>query len=67
MGLSLGMSTTAEGVETAAQLDIVRAEGCREVQGYLFSAPKPASEIGRMLDVAAREDANLPPSLISAA
>ena len=38
MGLSLGMSTTAEGVETAAQLDIVRAEGCTEVQGYLYSS-----------------------------
>jgi diguanylate cyclase (GGDEF)-like protein/PAS domain S-box-containing protein len=52
MGLSLGMSTTAEGVETARQLDIVRAEGCNEVQGYLFSTPKPAHEIARMIAAA---------------
>ena len=52
MGLSLGMSTTAEGVETARQLDIVRAEGCTEVQGYLFSAPKPAHEIAKMIAAA---------------
>jgi diguanylate cyclase (GGDEF)-like protein/PAS domain S-box-containing protein len=52
MGLSLGMSTTAEGVETAEQLDIVRAEGCNEVQGYLFSSPKPAHEIAKMIAAA---------------
>ena len=52
MGLSLGMATTAEGVETARQLDIVRAEGCNEVQGYLFSTPKPAHEIARMIAAA---------------
>jgi diguanylate cyclase (GGDEF)-like protein/PAS domain S-box-containing protein len=52
MGLSLGMSTTAEGVETASQLDIVRAEGCTEVQGYLFSSPQPAREIARMIAAA---------------
>jgi diguanylate cyclase (GGDEF)-like protein len=44
LGRSLGISTTAEGVETQEQLDIVRAEGCTEVQGYLLSAPKPAHE-----------------------
>jgi diguanylate cyclase (GGDEF)-like protein len=47
---SLGISTTAEGVETRAQLDKLRAEGCTDVQGYLFSPPKPASEIGALLD-----------------
>ncbi len=40
----LGMSTTAEGIETAEQLDIVRAEGCGEMQGYFFSRPKPITE-----------------------
>jgi EAL domain-containing protein (putative c-di-GMP-specific phosphodiesterase class I) len=49
LGRSLGMSTTAEGVETAEQLERVRSEGCTEVQGYLFSAPRPASEIADML------------------
>ncbi len=40
----LGMSTTAEGIETAEQLDIVRAEGCGEMQGYFFSQPRPIAE-----------------------
>ncbi len=45
LGVSLGMSTTAEGVETETQLHHLRAEGCTEVQGYLFSRPVPPSEI----------------------
>jgi diguanylate cyclase (GGDEF)-like protein len=51
VGLSatLGMATTAEGVETAEQLDGVRAEGCTEVQGFYFSAAKPASEVAAMI------------------
>jgi len=48
---SLGIVVTAEGVETEEQLKRLRAEGCHEVQGYLFSPPRPASEI---LDVLAR-------------
>ena len=43
LGRSLGMITTAEGVETEEQLEILRAEGCMQVQGYLFSRPKPVS------------------------
>ena len=46
---SLGMTTTAEGVETSEQLERVRAEGCTEVQGFLFSQPRPAGEIGGLL------------------
>jgi len=42
LGRSLGMTTTAEGVETDAQLEIIRAEGCTEAQGFLFSKPLPA-------------------------
>jgi diguanylate cyclase (GGDEF)-like protein len=49
LGSSLGMITTAEGVETKEQLDILRAEGCMQAQGYLFSRPKPAAEIPSML------------------
>ena len=49
LGSSLGMITTAEGVETEEQLEILRAEGCMQVQGYLFSRPKPAAEIPAML------------------
>ncbi len=49
LGMSLGIATTAEGVETSEQLERVRAEGCTEVQGYLFSPPRPASEFGDLI------------------
>jgi len=49
LGMSLGIATTAEGVETPEQLERVRAEGCTEVQGYLFSPPRPASELGDLM------------------
>lgn len=49
LGTSLGITTTAEGVETQEQLDHLRAEGCTEMQGYLFSAPRPAREAVKML------------------
>ena len=49
LGASLGISTTAEGVETEDQLECLREEGCTEVQGYLFSRPVPASELGPLL------------------
>jgi len=39
LGASLGMTTTAEGVETEAQLDYIRREGCTDVQGYLTGKP----------------------------
>ncbi len=41
----LGMATTAEGVETEEQFQAVKAEGCTEMQGFLFSGPLPALEI----------------------
>jgi len=47
LGNSLGMTTTAEGIETEEQLASVRAEGYTEGQGYLFSPPRPADEISR--------------------
>ncbi|WP_439359294.1 EAL domain-containing protein [Bradyrhizobium sp. DASA03007] len=47
--VSLGKTTTAEGVETKAQLDILREEGCAETQGYYFSRPMPASDVATML------------------
>jgi EAL domain-containing protein (putative c-di-GMP-specific phosphodiesterase class I) len=46
---SLHMTTTAEGVETEPQAAALRAMGCIEMQGYLFSKPKPAQEIARLL------------------
>ena len=49
LGRSLNVTTTAEGVETMDQFDWLRAEGCNEVQGYLFSAAKPAAEVEQLL------------------
>jgi len=50
LGRSLGIVTTAEGVETAEQLDLLRKEGCTQVQGYLFSKPRPAADVEEMLE-----------------
>ena len=49
LGNALGITTTAEGVETVGQLQKLRLEGCTEVQGYLFSKPRPAHELGSLL------------------
>ena len=43
------MTTTAEGVETKRQQELLRALGCTEMQGYLFSAPKPAEQVREIL------------------
>ncbi len=48
LGRSLDITTTAEGVETNEQLDSLRAEGCNEVQGFLFSPAKPSAELGEL-------------------
>jgi diguanylate cyclase (GGDEF)-like protein len=48
LGASLGIATTAEGVETKEQLARVREEGCTEMQGYLFSPPRPIEDIDRL-------------------
>jgi diguanylate cyclase (GGDEF)-like protein/PAS domain S-box-containing protein len=44
----LGITATAEGVETKEQLERIKAEGCREMQGFLFGAPMPEQDIERM-------------------
>jgi diguanylate cyclase (GGDEF)-like protein/PAS domain S-box-containing protein len=41
----LNMTSTAEGVETQQQLEVLQAIGCTEMQGYLFSHARPANEI----------------------
>jgi diguanylate cyclase (GGDEF)-like protein/PAS domain S-box-containing protein len=48
LAAKLGVETTAEGVETEEQLAVIREEGCTEMQGYLFSPPRPAEEIARL-------------------
>ena len=49
LGKSFGMTTLAEGVETEAQLEQMRAEGCTEAQGFYYSKPVPAGEVGGLL------------------
>jgi diguanylate cyclase (GGDEF)-like protein len=49
LGVSFGMTTTAEGVETEEQMRCLNLEGCVEVQGYLYSKPVPTTEIARVL------------------
>jgi diguanylate cyclase (GGDEF)-like protein len=50
LGRNLGAETTAEGVETQRQAELVRAAGCTEAQGYLYSRPVPAAEIRALLN-----------------
>lgn len=45
LGKALGVTITAEGVETEAELSCLRAEGCHEGQGFLFSKARPNAEI----------------------
>ena len=49
LGVSFGMTTTAEGVETEEQMRCLNLEGCVEVQGYLYSKPVPTSGIAKVL------------------
>ncbi len=45
LGRSLRIDTTAEGVETAEQFTLLKAAGCTQAQGFLFSRPKPLAEL----------------------
>ncbi|MCB1758635.1 MAG: EAL domain-containing protein [Gammaproteobacteria bacterium] len=47
LGHSLDLRVIAEGVETTAQRELLASMGCNEMQGYLYSAPVPAAEMGR--------------------
>jgi EAL domain-containing protein (putative c-di-GMP-specific phosphodiesterase class I) len=47
---ALGLRTVAEGIETDAQWAELERLGCEYVQGYRFSRPLPASELGALLD-----------------
>jgi EAL domain-containing protein (putative c-di-GMP-specific phosphodiesterase class I) len=46
---SLGITTTAEGVETREQLASLTSEGCNEFQGFLFSKPRSAEDVARII------------------
>ena len=48
LGESLGMTITAEGVETVKQVEFLMREGCQQIQGYFFGRPMPARRIDRL-------------------
>ncbi|MFN3425889.1 MAG: EAL domain-containing protein, partial [Novosphingobium meiothermophilum] len=54
LGRSLDLTTVAEGVETQAQLDILRCEGCDEMQGYLIGRPQPIADYAALVGRAPR-------------
>jgi diguanylate cyclase (GGDEF)-like protein/PAS domain S-box-containing protein len=51
---SLKMATTAEGVETVEQKNLLSSLGCDQMQGHLFSAPRPAKQIEQLLNAPRR-------------
>lgn len=57
IGHRMGITTTAEGIETAAQLRNVHAAGYSEAQGYLIARPMPSDQVNKML---AGEDDRMP-------
>jgi EAL domain-containing protein (putative c-di-GMP-specific phosphodiesterase class I) len=59
LGVSFGITTTAEGVETEEQMRCLSLEGCNEVQGYLYSKPVPANEIREVLESVAKRRSQL--------
>ncbi len=66
MAHRLGLSVVAEGVETEAELDWLRAEGCDLIQGYLISRPVPAAELHAWLDAQGGPAAEAGPPGLSA-
>jgi len=54
MGSAVGMSVTAEGVETAEDAALIRELGCEYVQGYYYGLPRPAEEFPAVEAPAAR-------------
>lgn len=50
LGMTLGMKTTAEGVETKEQLEQLKAKGCDQVQGYHISHPLPEDGLTALLN-----------------
>jgi diguanylate cyclase (GGDEF)-like protein len=49
LGHALGLTVTAEGVETADHVELLRKQGCDHMQGYFFSRPLPADAIAQLL------------------
>jgi len=56
LGRALGLTVTAEGVETKEQHRFLQALGCHQLQGYLFSRPIPAEDVDVLLGVAQKPE-----------
>ena len=61
IGVSFGMATTAEGVETEEQMQCLRQEGYTEAQGYLFGRPSPAAVVPSLIENYSRIGHEPPP------
>ncbi len=57
LATSLGIRTTAEGVERQSQLEVLKSEGCTEVQGFLFSKAVPPEQLSDLRPLARRRHA----------
>lgn len=55
LGKAMGLTVTAEGVETEEQLSILSQDGCNEVQGYLMSRPIDSLSFARLLEASKRD------------
>jgi diguanylate cyclase (GGDEF)-like protein/PAS domain S-box-containing protein len=55
LGKGLGVTITAEGIETESELSFLRAEGCHQGQGFLFSKARPNDEVMRLLEAQRRD------------
>ena len=65
LGKGLGVTITAEGVETEAELSCLRNEGCHEGQGFLFSRARPNAEIVSLLKAQRGEDPEAGAALVA--
>jgi diguanylate cyclase (GGDEF)-like protein len=59
LGRAMGLTVTAEGVETPEQMNALVAAGCTELQGYLFSHPHPEGQLGEAITKLERQPATL--------
>jgi diguanylate cyclase (GGDEF)-like protein/PAS domain S-box-containing protein len=67
LGAGLGVTITAEGVETEAELNCLRTEGCHEGQGFLFSQARPNAEIVGLLKAQCGRDFIAPEDIVEKA